>query len=106
MIPKFKIGDKVKTKQGHIFVIESMFVTQFDVEYSAQGEPCYYLENNLEIYTEPKPKVKKYKYVFDSVYTDDGLVVSSGWYENDNDFEKSNPFVKEFERLNKWCAQE
>ncbi len=95
MIPKFKIGDKVKTKQGHIFVIESMFVTQFDVEYSAQGEPCYYLENNLEIFTEQKPKVKKYLYAYT---TKDDTFISGTYYKSDLDFSKTRMFTF-FKRL-------
>lgn len=110
MTNKFNIGDKVsyKTVEGGLYNFFTITnITEYNgiILYSNRVMKAVIEESRLSFYVEPKPKpkVKKYLYVFDSVYTADGLVVSSEWYENDAEFEKRNPFVKEFERLDLWC---
>lgn len=88
MIPKFKIGDKVKTKEGSVFNIYAIFITADCVEYSGKTSPCYYLECSLETFVEPKPKVKKYLYAYRVGNKPEA--VSGYFHENDSDF-KNDP---------------
>lgn len=63
MTTKFKIGDKVITKTLIVFEIDTIRITKGLVEYSGLYETCYYAEEHLSLYTEPKPKVKKWFYL-------------------------------------------
>lgn len=70
--PKFKLGDKVvaDAKRGKvfIFVIDNILLTKAGVfyPYSDKDEPqtlYHFEEKDLKLYTEPKPKVKKWFYL-------------------------------------------
>lgn len=86
MIPKFKIGDKVKTKEGSVFNIGVIFITADCVEYSGKTSPCYYLECSLETFVEPKPKVKKYLYAYTN---NDDTYITGTYYKSYEDFAKT-----------------
>lgn len=110
MSPKFKLWDKVNylkycSTAPAVGTIEQIRITGYGVSYLMAGHEIWISESGVTPYIEPKPKVKKYKYAFESVYNDNGLVVSFFWYESDEEFEKKNPFVKEFERLSKWWVE-
>ena len=87
MTPKFKIGDKV------ISLESKAISTIIEISISKSGN-CYYLdtilgrfeEYELALYTEPKPKVKKYLWAYKDGNGD--YTISRGFYKDVQEFER------------------
>lgn len=99
MNPKFKIGDKVTIKNESprkqiIFEIAEIIISKSYVLYAHIDDRYmlakkYYDERDLELYTEPKPKVKKYLYA----YSNNGDTYITGtYYKSDEDFAKTRMY--------------
>ena len=107
MTPKFKIGDKVVS-------LESKAISTINEISISKSGNCYYLdtilgrfeESELPLYTEPKPKVKKYLYAF-KYKKDSREVHSASFYKDDQDFLKEYkiPSFEWFQRLD-WSMTE
>jgi len=108
---KFNIGDKVTIKKESprkpiVFEISEVIISKSYVLYS-YTEECifrskreYYDERDLELYTEPKPKVKKYLYA--SRYTSfNPIKIGRAFYTDDIDFlsSENTPHPEWYQRL-------
>jgi len=96
---KFNIGDKVTIKKESprkpiVFEISEVIISKSYVLYS-YTEECifrskreYYDERDLELYTEPKPKVKKYLWAFYGI--DSHPQISKHFYSSESEFMSNN----------------
>ena len=104
MTPKFKIGDKV------ISLESKAISTIIEISISKSGN-CYYLdtilgrfeESELTLYTEPKPKVKKWFYLIKWHSGDETMSVRPYVNEDVAKLECNNP--KSVQRLD-WSMTE
>lgn len=91
MNPKFKIGDRLIYLAAHTgyrpkFIMESILHDGKGYWYREGVKGSWMIEENLELYTEPKPKIKKYLYAYR--FGNHPISVSGYFYEND--FELKN----------------
>lgn len=85
MIPKFKIGDNIihvsNSGKKSIFTVESILLDKDGYWYREGDYTSWLAEKDLTIYTEPKPKVKKYLWAYKH-NGNKGHVVSGYFYKD------------------------
>lgn len=95
--PKFNFFQKLVSKKGTVFQPTSIFFdSTFDYfMYSAQGFVAF-KEDELEPYVEPKPKVKKWLYVYES---EGHHWTTIKFFKDDNDFKSHYITIEKFKKL-------
>lgn len=97
MNPKFKIGDKVIPKGGLVFEVEHIVIYKTEIHYYTKSGTFWH-EESLALYTEPKPKVKKYLWAYVDKLSKHQMV-SMHFFKNEKEFKDFYGFKSWFQRL-------
>lgn len=104
MTPKYSIGQFVVTIRGRAFEISEIHIRKGNKCFYCGGNTDLFAEEELSLYTEPKPKVKKWFYLVKSMKGVRESMTSCP-YIDDAEFMKNNPSAKWFQRLD-WTMTE